>query len=322
MSRLIKNTAILFGAEAAYGVDPVLTGADNAMLVANLKVPDTQFQNVSRDLVRPFLGGSEQLPGNRNVPFGFDVELVGSGTAGVAPAYADALLACAMAETVEALMRVDYTPITDMQGSATGYWHDDGEKHLLLGARGNGTFKLNAGERPLFTFDGLALDGGKAEAANPATTLTGFKTPQAVTDANTADVVLGCTHAAAGAPALVGGVTYPSMGLEFTLGNKVVHNALLGGESIDITDRDASGTIKLDVTAAQEVANYTAVLGATLTSIGFVHGTVAGRKVLVFLPYCQLVNPKKIDMNGKRLVQYDIRIVPSAGNDEVRVCFF
>lgn len=322
MSRLIQNTAVLFGAEATYGVDPTLTGADHAMLVANLKVPDTQFQNVSRGLVRPFIGGSQQLPGDRNVPFGFDVELVGAAAAGTAPAWADVLLACALAETVTALTRVDYTPITAAQGSGACYWHDDGELHTILGARGNGTFKLNAGERALFTFDGIGLDGGKSVVGNPSTTLTAFQVPEVVTNANTADVVLGCTHSAVGAPALVGGTTYPSLGLEFSLGNKVVHNPVLGGETVDITDREAFGTIKLDVTAAQEVANYSAVTAATLTSVGFVHGTAAGKKVLVFLPYCQLTNPKKIDQNGKRMVQYDLRIVPSAGNDEARVVFF
>lgn len=321
-SRLIKNTAVLFGAESTYSVDPVLTGAANAMLVTNLKVPETAFSNVARDLVRPFLGGSEQLPGNRNVPFGFDVELVGSGTAGTRPAWADVLLACAMAETVLAVTRVDYLPITAAQSSASCYWHDDGVKHLITGARGNGTFKLNAGERPLFTFEGIGLDGGMTAVANPSTTLTGFKTPQAVTEANTADVVFGCTCLATGAPTLTGGTTFPSLGLEFSLGNKVEHNAILGGESVDIGDRDAFGTLKLSLTAAQEVANYLLVTGATLTSVGFQHGTVAGNKVMVFLPACQLVNPKKIAINSKRMVQYDIRLLPSTGNDEARVIFF
>jgi hypothetical protein len=321
-SRLIKDTAVLFGAEVTYGTDPTLTGADNAMLVTNLKVPDTAFQNVSRDLVRPFLGGSEQLPGNRNIPFGFDVELVGSGTAGVAPAYASVLLACALAETVEADTRVDYTPITNAQGSGACYWHDSGVKTKILGARGNGMLKLNAGERPLFTFDGIGLDGGMTATSQPSTTLDAFQTPQAVTDANTADVILGCTHATTGAPALASGTTFPSLGMELNLGNKVVHNAILGGESVDIVDREPVATIKLSLTAAQEVANYASVKDVTLTSLGFIHGTVDGNKVLVFLGSCQLVNPKKIELNGKRMVQYDVRVLPIDGNDEFRIVFF
>jgi hypothetical protein len=322
MSRLIKNTAILFGVEATYGVDPVLSAVTQAMLVANLTVPDTAFTNVDRALIRPFLGGSEQLPGNRNVPFGFDVELVGSGTLGTRPPMADVLLASGMAETVLAGTRVDYSPITSMLSSASCYWHDDGAKSLLLGARGNCTFKMNAGERPLIMFAGIALDGGLSATANPAVTLTAFKTPEAVTEANSLDIVLGCTSLATGAPALTGGTTFPSLGIEFNLGNKVQHSAILGGESIDILDRISVGTIKLDVTAAQEVANYNTVKGATLTSVGFVHGTVGGKKVQVFLPFCQLINPKKIDFNGKRMVQYELRILPSLGNDEVRLTFF
>ena len=44
-----------------------------------------------------------------------------------------------------------------------------------------------------------------------------------------------------------------------------------------------------------------------------------GRKVLVFMPYCQLVNPRKADVNGKRLITFGFRAIPSAGNDELRI---
>jgi hypothetical protein len=32
-----------------------------------------------------------------------------------------------------------------------------------------------------------------------------------------------------------------------------------------------------------------------------------------------LTNPKKVDLNGKRLVGFDIRALPVTGNDELRI---
>jgi len=37
------------------------------------------------------------------------------------------------------------------------------------------------------------------------------------------------------------------------------------------------------------------------------------------MPSCQLINPTKVDVNGKRMVGFDFRAMPSAGNDEVRI---
>jgi hypothetical protein len=53
--------------------------------------------------------------------------------------------------------------------------------------------------------------------------------------------------------------------------------------------------------------------------LGFVHGTTAGLKVLVHAPAVQLINPSKQDVNGRRLIGYDLRLVPVSGNDELRI---
>ena len=136
--RLIRNTAILLKLEgsATYGIDSVPTGAANAMLVSNLSINPLNSQNVDRDLIRPFLGGSEQLLGTRYVEMGFDIEMAGSGTVATAPAWAPALIACGFAQTLTATVRADYTPISTAFDSATIYWHDDGVFHKAVGCRG------------------------------------------------------------------------------------------------------------------------------------------------------------------------------------------
>lgn len=319
MPRYIRNTAILAKIEVTPGTDSVPTGAANAMLVTNLSAPNFRADNVDRALIRPFFGSSEQLVGTAHYELGFDVELVGSGTAGSAPAWGALLRACAMAETLTAVTRADYTPITNLLEAVTIYWHDDGVLHKFVGARGSATLMFNIGERPMLRFRFFGLDAGDSAVANPTVTLTTFRTPQVVTNANTGDITLGATHSAAGAPALAAGTVYTSRGIEIELGNALAYTPLLGSEEIDLSDRQSTGTLQLDLSAAQEVAMRTSIKANTVQSLGLVHGTTAGNRALLFCPAVQFIEPTKEEINGRRLLGLKARITPLVGNDELRL---
>jgi len=316
MPRYLRNSAILAKIETAYGLDAAPSGAANAILVSNLTINPLNAQNVDRALIRGFMGGAEQLVGNSFVDISFDVELAGSGVAGTAPAYGALLRAAGMAEVVSVGSRVEYMPISAGFESATIYYYDDGVLHKLLGVRGTFSLDMTQGNRPMMKYKFTGLDGGLGTAVTPALTLTGFKAPLVITDPNTADVLLGCTYAAG---ALSAGTAYPSQGLTLDLGNTVHYTPLLGGQSVDITDRVTVGTISTELTAAQEVAMMASVKNNTLQSIGLVHGTAAGAKVMVFAPAVQMINPKKGNLNGRRLNDYDLRFTPMSGNDELRI---
>jgi hypothetical protein len=316
MPRFVRNSAILAKIETVYGTDPTPTGAANAILVSNLTINPLNAKNASRDLIRGYMGGSEQLVGDAHVECSFDVELSGSGAAGTAPAWGPLLRGCGMSEAVTVSTRVDYTPVSASFESLTIHYHDDGVLHKLLGARGNVSMDMTSGNRPIFKFKFLGLDGGISAVANPSLTLTAWKAPLVITDPNTSDVTIGCTYSAG---ALAGGTIYPSQGLTLDLANSVQFIALLGGQSIDISQRDSSGNMSLDLTAAQEVSLMASVKANTVQGIGLLHGTAAGAKVLVFAAAAQMINPKKADVNGLRLIGYDLRLTPSAGNDELRI---
>ena len=83
MPLLLRKRLILIETEATYGTDPVPDGAD-AVLVRDLNITPLQSDVVSRDLVRPYLGASEQLLANTRVECTFSVELAGSGTVATA----------------------------------------------------------------------------------------------------------------------------------------------------------------------------------------------------------------------------------------------
>jgi hypothetical protein len=319
MTRFIRNTVILVKTEVTPGVDPTPTGLANAMMVSNLTINPLNAQNVARGLVRGFMGGDEHLVGNRFIECGFEIELVGSGTAGVAPAWGPPLKACGFAETLTATVRADYTPVSTTFDSVTIYWFDDGLLHKLSYGRGDVQFKLSANGKPVMVFKFKGLYSTPTAVANAAPTLTAFKTPQVVNVANSQMLTFGATHTAAVAPALTGGTTYPSLGMDVMANNKVEYVPLLGGETVEITDRDMSCSFQADLTAAQEATFMQAVEAATLTSIGLIHGTVVGSKSLIFMPYVQRINPTKQDLQGKRMVQFEGRVVPQAGNDEFRL---
>lgn len=316
MSRSIRNTAILAKVEATYGTDATPTGTDNACLIRNVNINPLVAQNIDRALIRPYFGGSEQLVGTSYVELSFEVELAGAGAAGTAPAWGPLLRACGFAETVTAASRVEYTPVSTAIESATIHYFDDGLKHIMLGARGTVVLDMTLGQIPVLRYTMRGLVGSVAAASNPSVTLSAWTRPLPVTNPNTGDIKLGATYSSG---SLASGTTYPSRGLTIDTGIDVTHIPLLGDESVDIIDRSMSGSTQLYLTASQEATLFASVLTNETTSLGFEHGTTAGNIVIVHAPKVQLINPSKQDLNGRRMIGYDMRFVPNAGNDELRI---
>jgi hypothetical protein len=310
MARLIRQTVILAKVETTSGTDAVPTGALNALQVTDFSVTPLDANNVDTNILLPYFGGSPSLVGTASVKCSFTVLLAGAGTAATAPAWGALLQGCGMAETtgLTAPNRVEYLPITD--------YADSGVLHKLLGAFGNVKLSAKVGEAPKLMFDFVGLDGGVSAAANPTAVLTAWKTPVAITKANVTDIQMGCTYATG---ALSGGTAYNSTGLTLDFGNKVDFVPMLTTEEVVLTDRKVTGNVSIELTAAQEVSFMATVKANTLTGMGFVIGTATGNKIMIHKPAVQLINPKKEEINGKRIIGYDLRAVPVSGNDEIRI---
>lgn len=317
MARYMRNTTLLAKIETTVGTDSIPTGAANAMLVSDVTITH-MYDNVDRDLIRSFMGGSEQLVGTKHVSIECTVELQNGGTAGTAPAYGPLLRACGFAES--ALLtpsRVEYTPVSSAFESCSIYYYLDGALHKALGCRGNVEFSLGVGERPTMKFTLLGIDAGVTAATPSGVSYSGFKTPVVVTSGNVASFKLGCTYATG---ALTGGTDYCSRGLSINMGNDVQYIPTLGCQGVDIVSRGATGSLTLDLDAAAEVTAMSAVEANTLTSIGMLLGTTTAYKVMVFCPNAQRTNPKYEDVSGRAHVSFDLRLVPGpTGNDEVRI---
>ena len=299
-----------------YGVNPGGAYlATEALLISDAKFKINR-DNVPRKVLRSYFGGSEELVATRRADIEFDVELAGSGAAGTAPAWGKLLRACGMAETITALNRVEYTPVTTAFESISLRYYLDGIYYYARGCRGNVQVKMPAYDIPKLHFSFMGFDTVATEIAMPTTDFTAWKPPLVVSDVNAGDIRLGGTYAAG---VVSGGTVLQSRGLEFDLGNKVSHLKILGGESIDISAREATGKANVFLTAADEVIWRNDMNANVLTTVGFNFGTVAGARIGVFSPAVQRVAPDVQDYEGRALFSAELRALPLLGNDELRI---
>ena len=187
MALLTRKRLILIEEESTYGTDPTPTGAD-AVLVRDLSITPLQSDIVSRDLIRPYLGASEQLLANTRVECTFSVELAGSGTAGTAPRYGKALKACGFSETIVANTSVTYDPVSASFSSVTIHYNIDGVRHKVTGARGTFSINANVGEIPTIDFTMTGIYVAPDDSAQPTVTYADQATPLIFKKGNTTDV--------------------------------------------------------------------------------------------------------------------------------------
>ena len=156
MPKLTRKRTILLKSESSYGTDPSPTGSANAVLVRDLNIEPIQSDEVSRDLIRGYLGNYDTLLANQRVNVTFDVEMSASGTAGTEPHYSPALKACGLAVTTVSSTSNTYAPISSSFGSCTVYVNIDGVNHAVTGCRGTFSIACNVNEIPIISLVGRA----------------------------------------------------------------------------------------------------------------------------------------------------------------------
>lgn len=315
MSRFVRNTLIQFKLETAYGEDPGSWAAADALLVRNASFDNPQ-ENVPRELLRGTMGGFEHINTGGRSTVSCEVEFSGSGTAGEAPAWGKLLRACGMAQVISAGSRVEYNPVSSGFESGAIRYSRDGVIYTILGVRGTVTVRLGAYGLPYLAFEFTGLNAAPEVASTPASDVTAFRKPLAITPQNGAEMIVGGSLASG---EVTGGTVVVSQDLELMLGQRVEHVRLLNGESIDITGREASGRGTVFLPAADEVAWHAAMQASSLTTLGFNLGTAAGASVSVFASAMQRASVRPAEFQGRAMVAADMRLVPSAGNDELRI---
>lgn len=306
-----RKKLLLVAPETEYG-----TAADiaDAVLITCSELDGSPYEGdrVSRDRIRQTFGAQVEANAAPYATVTATVPLAGSGTAGTAPNFGLLLRACALSETVEDATSVTYQPVTDDLESVTVWFVEDGQLQQLPGVRGTVEFSLTAKEYPTMSF-----------------TLTGlYKRPETLADPvdkTVSDIVDEIVVNKQNTPTFsVHGYAGCGQSLSLDIGNEVGYRALIGCESVRITDRSATGQVEIEAPDLATKDYFAAIESheeVTLAPIEIEHGTKAGNIVKITGPKTQLSTISRTDSDGIVHYQMDARYIPDLGDDEFTLTF-
>lgn len=309
MAKLTRKRLILLKIESTYGTDSVPTGAE-AILVRNLEITPVSGDVVSRDLIRPYMGNSDQLIANTKVECSFEVELAGSGVAGTAPQYGPALRACGLSQVIVASTSVTYAPVSASFESASIYYNSDGILHKVTGCRGTFTMSCNVGQIPTLQFQMTGIYNAPTDTALATPTYTNQATPLIFRDGNTSAFQFfsfaGCLAS-----------------IDFNLSNNIIYRELVNcTKEAVITDRKPAGTVMIETPTLAQKDYFAAALASATGSNTFLHGTTAGNRVTFSSPQSDLISPTYGDDNSVMMLNLSYVSLPtSAGNNEFSLVY-
>lgn len=301
--RRYKKLAILHKVEATYGTDAAPVDAD-ALIASNVSFTPIEGEEVSRDLMLPYLGNQGVILAGLHATLEFDIECAGAGVAGDVPRFGGLLRTCGMAETVTAETSVTYSIVEDDVESGSIYFIQDGVQHVILGARGNVTWDFTPKGIPKMRYRMTGLLGTISDVATlPAVSAATLVVPLVVSKANTVQNLHGW-------PAV-------AESLSIDLGNEVTPRFLIGDELIAITDRNTSGSTTVEARDLATVNWFEKAMNRERGALSLVHGTVAGNTVEITAPEIEIGKPTQGQTNN--VVNYTLPLLfaPNAGRDEI-----
>ena len=309
MALLTRKRVILIETESSYGTDPTPTATD-VVLVTDLSITPQSSDVVNRDVVRPYLGSSEQLLANTRVECTFSVELAGSGTAGTAPRYGSALKATGLSETVSSGTSVTYAPVSSSFSSVTIHYNVDGVRHKVTGCRGSFTISAEVGSIPTIDFTFTGIYNAPTDTALPTVTYGNQATPLIFKNGNTTGFQL-LSYAGA------------LQSLTMDLGVSTVYRELVGGtKEVIVTDRASNGTVSIEAPTIAQKDYFTAALtDSSLGNLQFLHGTTAGNKVQLTSTKVDIGDVNYGEMDGVAMLEIPYTLVPSSANNEFSLIY-
>ena len=302
--------------------------AANCLLVRDLSITPQESDVVSRDLVRPYFGASEQLQANTRVSCTFSVEMagVGTGDADVAPNYGECIEACGFTGESTDDAKHLFIPNSTVATTVSILYNIDGVQHTVKGAKGSFSISCAVGEIPTieFNFTGVYI------APSDATALTPSYQKQA-------DPVLFDNGNTTGFK-IFGETGLQMSNFSLDIGNEVVYRELVGGSpEVLITNRNITGSVTVEAVnlasgGSQQWNPFAAALAdGTLGEISFTHGTTTLNKVTIQSGLVTNQTTKnRVDLgaisygeeDGIAMWEVPYTMIPStAGNDELSLIF-
>lgn len=301
-----RSKILLAKIETTYSTDAAPTGAANAILANEVTLSPMEGNDVSRDLDLPYLGAQGTIPTELHAKLAFKVELVGSGTAGMAPGWGPLLRGCGVAEVITAGTSVAYNPVSDAHESITLHLWIGATRYAIVGARGNCRLRIEAQKIPYLEFEFTGLFTLPAETARVTTTLTAFQKPDVVARANTPVFTLD-------------GASLVMRSFLINLGNAVEGRFLVGSEDILITDKAETIQTSIEAVPLTTFDPFAKAASQAAVAVALTHGTVAGRRVQIAVPKAQVQRLQGLE-NSQNIKEWPLRMVPlpnsGAGNDQ------
>lgn len=305
MTKYARNKALLVKNETVYGTDPTPTGAANAIQASNFNFEPSVGQDVSRDLILPYMGHQGVILAGNYARIAFDVEVAGSGDPGTPPAYGPLLRAAQMAEVITVDTDVKYNPISTNFEAATIYFVNDGIKHIMLGCRGTWKLNFQPSQIARWSFTMTGLLGTITDAAMPTIDLTKFIKPVPVSKENTTFTLFGYAGACEA--------------FSFDLGGDIQPRLLINSESIESVDRQMVGQTTMAAASLATINWFGKASAHETGAFAAQHGTVAGNIVGFDGDVVQLGRPTYTENQKIINNQLSLMMLPTAGNDEFLV---
>lgn len=292
MAGSIKKSALVLDLESTNGVPVNPTAAANAVAIRikNLKIK-SKVAMATRDVITGTMGNDDKLPYSHTLNgTTFGVELAASGTAGTAPAWGKLMQMSGFAETVTAGSRVEYTPIASGYRSGTIFAQQFGrlEKYFYVMAATKLSFVVGEIAGLELACEGLVTSVA-AGTLGAVPNLAPWSRGLAVGAINTSKMNIGnaVTYAAG---VIAGGTQFDFNSYTLDCGQDVQLLELAARQTIDIYDFKPKVDISVDLTPAQHAQMISDMKAGVTYGLGFTHGTVAGKKVVIYHPRCVIVD--------------------------------
>ncbi len=309
MPKKTRLRALLAKDESTYGSDPTATGSANAILCTELSIEPIQSDEVSRELIRSYLGNYDTLLANTRAQVTITVELSGSGSKGTAPQYAPLFTSCGLSQTVASGTSVTYAPVSTGFDSCTIVYNADGIQHKLTGCRGTYSISCEVGSIPTITFVMTGLYNAPTDVSMPTCTFQNQADPLVFKQGNTSAFQF---QGFAGA----------LQSFTFDMNNEIVYRELVGGtKEVILNNRAPAGTVQIENVALSAKNYFTNATSNISGNNTFQHGQSDGNKVTVTMPKANITAPQYASVDDIDMLDLAYTAVPNSGNDEISLVF-
>lgn len=305
---IVKRAQMAAKAEGTEGSAETLAGAD-AFLAENISFnPETEMSR--RGNTSSSLSNFSQVPGARKATMEFDVELKGSGTAGMAPALGKLLKGCGFGEALVALASATYTPASTGVGSMTLAMYNDGVIYKIWGARGTVGLKFVKGKQVLLHFVFTGADYSVTDGAMLTTGIT--------YEATKPQPFLAATMTIDSYAALIGSMDF-NMNNEIVLRDDV--NASSGHKSAVITGRQPFLSFDPEMVLVATYDFFGKLRSGSEGALTLALTGTAGNICAITAPKVQYTKVGLAEKSGLRSLGIDCQLNRNAGDDEISIAF-